>query len=326
MVSHDARALTVDITYMRQANWSLLRAGIPLVWEFTVHNRDCVPAVGLMARLSLPGYLDTGPFALPEIVPGACHVYDHTDLTWMHRDFEAAMRLRHKRDARLQVEVGSHQAACPIEVLPPDEWCAGVAYDETVKQFVLDSTVELCRATVDVPPGGVVVAQPSDACWQSSPPLQAATAALVLPQHSRVAEIKNCVVSLLGGIMGNQRVALFECVTGTPEQQTQVVQAVFIALAELYPNAFQDVEKFSLENRSQRIRFPDEAVSPDTATRHGGTCVDFALLACAVLADCGLYPLFLLVGTAPYNCHALVGCWLPLATCNSMWATKTCSW
>jgi hypothetical protein len=125
-----------------------------------------------------------------------------------------------------------------------------------------------------------------------------------------VAEIKSQAVALLAVIADDPHVSLDAWVSGTPTQQTQVVQVIFQALVTLYGNAFHDVEKFGLYPWSQRLRFPDEAVCATTAQRHGATCVDFALLACAVLADCGLNPLFIMVGTAAGICHAMVGYWL----------------
>src|SRR5438876_1035697 len=147
MMSGDSRVLALEITYMRKVNWSLLRAGLPLVWRLTIRNCDSTPAGGLRARLSLPNYLNTGWFPLPEI------------------------------------------------------------------------------------------------------------------QHH--------AMTLLAAIADHPRVSLDEWVSGTPEQQTQVVQAVFAALLDRYPKAYQHIEKFSLQARSQRIRFPNEAVSGATGTRHG---------------------------------------------------------
>jgi len=309
MVSSDTRALTIEITYMRKVNWSLLRAGIPLVWKLSVRNEDSVPARDLMVRLWLPDYLDTGPVSLPEIAPGATHEVNPRELPWIRQDFAAAMSLtKPPATTYLQVEVGAHTAACPIGLLTPDEWCAGVSIRG--KRFVRDPTVELSNATIELPSGGTVHAHPIEMSWSGDPPLQAATAVLVLPMHPRVAEIKNHAITLLAAIADAPRVSLDEWVSGTSQQQTQVVQAVFAALADLYPKAHQDIEKFSLQVRSQRIRLPDEAVNGDIAQRHGATCVDFALLVCAVLAACGLNPLFILVGTRARTCHAMVGCWL----------------
>jgi hypothetical protein len=113
MVSGDTRALTIEITYMRKVNCSLLRAGIPLVWKLSVRNEDSVPARGLMVRLWLPDYLDTGLVSLPEIPPGATYEVDPLELPWTRRDFAAAMRLPYNDGASLHVEVGAQTAACP---------------------------------------------------------------------------------------------------------------------------------------------------------------------------------------------------------------------
>src|SRR5262249_40266842 len=78
---------------------------------------------------------------------------------------------------------------------------------------------------------------------------------------------------------------------------------------DLFPRAVHDIEKLGWE-RSQRVRFPDQAVNCDPAAPHGATCVDYALLLCAVLEAFGLQPLLLIVGKNGAGCHALVGCWL----------------
>jgi len=87
-----------------------------------------------------------------------------------------------------------------------------------------------------------------------------------------------------------------------------VVEAAYEVLKERYPRSFHHGEKFSQEPQSQRIRFPHEIAKEEG--RDGATCVDVALLMCAVLEACRLSPVFVLVGTGRDIAHALVGCWL----------------
>ena len=109
-------------------------------------------------------------------------------------------------------------------------------------RFVRDATVELAEATLELPPGDTVRARPVEQSWTDSPPLQAAIAALVLPTQPRVTEIKTRAITLLAAIADKPRVSLDEWISGTPEQQTQVVQAVFAALADLYPKRFRTLK------------------------------------------------------------------------------------
>jgi len=41
-----ALCVRVAISYVPRLNWSLLRAGVPLVWRLSVENRGETPAAG----------------------------------------------------------------------------------------------------------------------------------------------------------------------------------------------------------------------------------------------------------------------------------------
>jgi hypothetical protein len=88
-----ALSLTLEVNYLRDVNWPLLRAGIPPLWKLVVHNRATAPATGLGLRLSLAHFLDTGEIALPEIPPGGAHEVDIRGRHWVRCNFEAAARL-----------------------------------------------------------------------------------------------------------------------------------------------------------------------------------------------------------------------------------------
>jgi hypothetical protein len=74
-----------------------------------------------------------------------------------------------------------------------------------------------------------------------------------------------------------------------------------MALHRVYPQARHDVERLSLEPRSQRVRLPE-------AIGRGATCVDFSLLLCSALVACGLRALFVLTAGEAGVGHALVAC------------------
>ncbi len=297
--------LVVEIRYMRQVNWSLLRAGIPLVPRLAVRNAGNAPIRDLALRLSLTPYLDSGPLPLPLLAPGETHTLK--SFHWIKADYDAVMRLADGHTAHLQLDVGTASAQCPLSVLPPDAWRAGVVYDEHNDTFKLDATMAWANATIDLPPGGVVTARDVEEAWRPPPPLQAAAAALIQPGHPEVDAVKRTAVEKLATIAGDPRVSLDEWVSGAASQRRQVVQAVFMALLARYPRAFHDIEKYGLNDENQRVRLAHEALNVG-AGRHGATCIDYALFACGVLEACGLAPLFVLVGTGPFRCHALAGC------------------
>jgi hypothetical protein len=84
MRAPSSTTLTVEVNYLHDLNWSLVRAGIPPVWNVRVHNRGTAPASGLRLRLPLAHFLDTGEIALPEIPPDRVVVDDQLprDLPW----------------------------------------------------------------------------------------------------------------------------------------------------------------------------------------------------------------------------------------------------
>jgi hypothetical protein len=57
MVDYDSPVLSIKVLYMRKVNWSLLRAGLPLLWKLTVHPSASVPAEDVSLRFYLPPYL-----------------------------------------------------------------------------------------------------------------------------------------------------------------------------------------------------------------------------------------------------------------------------
>ena len=200
------------------------------------------------------------------------------------------MRIRDTIRAALRVEIDDNTFECPIELLAANEWCPGVN-----RSFRLDNTVELTRATINLK-GGTVRTREREGRWKFLP---IAGAALIQPKHPVVAAVKQRAIHILG------HVSLPELVTSNEDGRTRIVHAVFDALAELYSNQFHDIEEFSIQQWSQRVRLHGQAVSDDHGRPHGATCVDFAMLFCAVLEACGLAPLFVQAG-----CHAMAGCWL----------------
>ncbi|HVS17496.1 MAG TPA: hypothetical protein VMT18_02765, partial [Planctomycetota bacterium] len=145
---------------------------------------------------------------------------------------------------------------------------------------------------------------------------QAAVAALVLPGDARITrDLKPRIQEVLGSITGEAGASLADALDG-PQGPGQLAQAIFMALAQGYPREFHDIEKPGGDPYRQRIRFPHEVLDADPDRRHGATCVDYALLACAAGEACGLDPLFVQVGCvaqvgcdARAACHAMVGYW-----------------
>jgi hypothetical protein len=290
--------VVAKVTYLRKVNWSLLQAGIPLVWDLHLQNQGDSVLEESALCISVPNYLKSGLYPLPSIAPGKSMKISGDKLSWVQRDFKAAVELSCQQQTHLEIAIGSLAARCPLSLLTADEWCVGVGSD-----FQLNSTVELTEAEVQFPPG-TVQASERKRSWKGQPPLQAATAALVLPLDDRVQQIKNRAARFLAFALQKRNVSLVHL----PDNQKQLlVQALFGALVDLYPAQFHDGEKCMLEPWSQRIRLPQEALGEDQE-RRGATCVDLALTACGVLEAAGVDPLFVLAGAG--NCaHAMIGCW-----------------
>lgn len=189
----------------------------------------------------------------------------------------------------------------PADAAAADEWCPGLSYDGLRAAFVLDPVVELAQATVDFPVGGTAQTSRSESAWNGQPPLPAAVAALLFAEHPQVELIKDEAMRSLGDMLGDPHASLDEAVRGTADERRAVVQSLFMALHRVYPKARHDVERLSLERRSQRIRLPD-------AIGRGATCVDFSLLLCSALVACGLRALFVLTAGEAGVGHALVAC------------------
>ncbi len=226
-------------------------------------------------------------------------------------DFARAMRLGSEKETSLRLTltersgqvagIGSGAALCPLTLLRADECCPGLRYDGTRAAFVLDSAVELAQATIDFPAGGTALTSRSESTWSGQPPLPAAMAALLFAEHAGVELVKGEAMRILGDLLGDPRAPLDDAVRGTPDERRAVVQSLFMALHRVYPKALHDVERLSLELRSQRIRLPE-------AMGRGATCVDFSLLLCSALAACGLRALFVLTAGDAGVGHALVAC------------------
>lgn len=306
-----ALCLRVAISYVPRLNWSLLRAGVPLVWRLSVENRRETPAAGCALRLVVPDFLDSGPIVLRELAPGETQVFDGERLPWVRRDFARAARLANEQETHLRLSltehpgelaaIGSGAALCPLTLLRADEWCPGLCYDAGRAAFVLDPLVELAEATIEFPAGGSALTSRTDSVWNGQPPLPAAVAALLFGEHSGVELIKGEAMRSLGDMLGDPRASLDDAVRGTVDERRAVVQSLFMALHRVYPKVLHDVERLSLERRSQRIRLPD-------AMGRGATCVDFSLLLCSALAACGLRALFVLIAGDAGVGHALVAC------------------
>ena len=209
--------LSVEIQYMRKANWSLLRAGLPLVWKLVIHNTgDAATPLGLKLRIwlpsqrqpALPPLLDSGEIPIDDPIASG----ESRDLTPRlrtdHRveaDFEQAVRLSYPREAFFRVELAGVTAECPLTLLMPDEWHLGVLYKGWL---VADASVEVAEATIIMPPGGRISVSVTPGVWSGSPPLQAATWALVLREHPVMKGLVAQTVEKLRGVPKNSNVDL----------------------------------------------------------------------------------------------------------------------
>ena len=200
-LSRRACCLRVTIAYLPRLNWSLLRAGVPLIWRLAVENCGAAAVAGCALRIELPGFLDSGAIALRELAPGETLELDAARLPWVRRDFARAAQLTRDEETSLHLTlrasdgplVGSALRAglCPLTLLPPDEWVPGLRYDDERAAFALDPRLDLAQATIDFPGGGTAQHARREATWQGQLPLPAAVAALLCAEHPQVELIKD---------------------------------------------------------------------------------------------------------------------------------------
>ncbi len=159
------------------------------------------------------------------------------------------------------------------------------------------------RLLVRVEAGGGVLAEQSLPLavlayneWSGLGSLPEILAAFVTPNLPSIQGLLNAVAAHLRAATGNPSLDAYQ--QDDRARVLRMVEATFLALRGL--ELTYATPPASFEAGSQKIRFPDEVL----ATRFG-TCLDLALLSCAVLEQSGLHPLLILE-----RGHAYAGCWL----------------
>lgn len=312
--------LYVEITFMRKVNWSLLAAGIPVVWKLDIRNGSSKSLEPMELKLWIGSksdlYVDSGPHHLPEIPADSSHSVEIHSLSW-RRDFKKAMRLTKPQQSHLHLRLGSYHGSCLIDLLTPNEWCIAVAcLEHTSGQitFVRDSTVELTKAAFKLPVGAKKLYQDRkddiEEKWVESPPIEIAVAAFVFPRHEKILGLVRTANTMLKAVRGSASVSIDEVVSGGPSGRLELVKTLPAAMAQLYPHLFHTIEDVSFESRSQRIRSFDEALAIDPQKGQRLTCIEAALILCSLMINVGLSPLLILMGMGINRAHAFVGTWL----------------
>ncbi len=297
----------LELSFLREINWSVLRGGIPFVWSLKVHNADAKPLGAFTLRMAVPGYLECADIRVPALPSGAVHEVRPKDLAW-RVDYDAAARRHHTADEFLHVTNDGRTARHLVQILAIEEWYAGVAAGDDA--LVPDDRLPLIHWTIGLDDANTLESREGRASWVGKPELQACAAALILPDHLAVQRIRTKAMQLLTAIADAPRLSLDEHLGGGALERSQLMQATFHAVAQLLPTTYHDIEKFSPRLCSQRVRFPHDASGMDGSCWPGATCIDFVLLVAAALESVGLDPLLLLLGTASLGCHAMVGAWL----------------
>jgi formylglycine-generating enzyme required for sulfatase activity len=287
-------ALEIQVRYQRRLNWSLLRAGIPFVRSITVSNDGPEESVPLEIRLRLPGYVDSEPTPLiiAPVAAGTTRTVPLERMVYWKVDYERAVLLGYPFRSDLIVIVNGARLAFPVNVLMADEWLPGYgAHWNMAGSLDVGPARELEWAigVGSLPLSDHYRVDHETETWTGDPPIEAAGAALVMPTHPAVERIR--------------REALEEPVFTGAER---AFEKLYEYLQRTFRGARHDIEKFGWERASQRIRFPHEILKGSRGP--AATCIDYALLAAAVLEAGGYYPVLLL--TARNNtAHAMLGCW-----------------
>ncbi len=133
--------------------------------------------------------------------------------------------------------------------------------------------------------------------WPGVAVLQEILAAFVSPNHPAIEQFLGAVRQHLNSATGDPSLSGYQ--TGAPSRTLAVVDAVYEALRSarigyVTPPA-------SYEDHGQKVRSAAEVLDGSRL----GTCLDLSLVAAAVLEQCGLHPLVMLI-----KGHAFVGAWL----------------
>lgn len=243
-------SIAVELCYQAKVNWSLLCAGVPLVQSVTLTNNDRT-ARTVKLRVRIARYWDTREIPVNGLEPGKSKAID---LSHIEQSFDLAILITHPSRTCIVVSVDDSQLLFPLDILMPDEWMAGVASIEG--QLVLDSTLEWVRAQGTVPPGGICIQREKyREEWEGIPPVQVAVASLVMPEHPVVRNLKE----------------ESQLKHGKPFAECSAVEVMEALVGHLKTRcaSFPDIEKYSLEHGSQRVRLPHEIFPSPDGPAHG---------------------------------------------------------
>jgi hypothetical protein len=280
--------------YVKHLNWSLLRAGVPLVHEFEVTNG--APAPHLNFSIGLEPYIKT--LNLPANNLAAYK----TRLPEFQVNWDKIWGVSGKHD--LIVEFNGYKAEFEIEVLPPEAWHHSISWAALKNKYAIENDLDIAEGKVLIPPGGNANLKPTNLTW-ANPPLPVCFSALVQSQLDLVEEIKDSIVARLREPNGPPL-----SITRYHAAMRPLLKALFEELRERYPNLYHDIPRQSLQQNTQSLRLAFDDVWNAGKRGRGATCIDLVVFGAAILEACGARPGLVIIGNGDGSAHALLSCWI----------------
>jgi hypothetical protein len=285
--------MELKIKYVKELNWSLLRAGVPLVHEFQLTNSE--PEIDLDIRIGLEPFIEKLHFSGRNLRNNTIHLPEF-QVNW-----KEVWKIEGRFKYDLQVEINKLHTSFEIFVLSPREWRHSIGWMHD--HYWLDENLEMTVGTAYVPPGGDAQLTHTTEHW-ANPALPLGFAALVQSELSNVRDIKDGIMSRLR--KPNQPPS---SITMYQPNMKPLLKALFEELQTRYPNLYHDIERQSLEKHTQSLRLPFDDVWSNDGKGKGATCVDLVVFGAAILEACGARPGLVIIGNGDGSAHALLSCW-----------------
>ena len=309
------RQLDVEITYLRQVNWPLLRTGFPFIHQLYLANpgnHHCRVTITLEVRRG--DWLLTAPQQISLLIPPNESVtQENLQMEWKF-DLSFGFRSEDNGLLNLTFQLSSDFSQRPIlrqevclrtEVLSGRDWYSGVVLDRSGRPKFRNSLPYYrfkCSLLnkEDKTPAEVDLHLPKEkveSVLQSS-------AALVIPDQPRIEEIvKNTFQNIRRSTTDTalNPISLLK----TSDGRTSLMEAFYATLVHDY-KYFYTVEGLGFNKWTQRIRLAEEIFAGGASEV---TCIDLAFAYCALCERAGLDPLLVIVANDDGTLHAMPGCW-----------------
>lgn len=309
------RQLDVEITYLRQVNWPLLRTGFPFIHQLYLANpgnHHCRVTITLEVRCGDWPLTARQQISLL-IPPNKSVTQENLEMEWKF-DLSFGFRSGDNGLLNLTFQLSSDFGKRPVfrqefclqtEVLSGSDWYSGVVLDRdgrprltnSLPYYRLKCSLPNKEATAPVEVDLPLPKKKVELVLQSS-------AALVIPDQPKIREM---VLNTFQIIQRSRADATFNTISllETSEGRTSLMEAFYATLIHDY-RYFYTVECPGFNKWTQRIRLAEQILASEASEV---TCIDLALAYCALCERAGLDPLLVIVANDDGTLHAMPGCW-----------------